>query len=431
MNSDDIFTSGSLTETSVSKGVMALARRLSARHGPVNITAEASGIHIYIPDPELLATDGQKELASKHLAINAEKYLGEGRYSLKGADTADQMEENKQTYIKYRKKGLEVPCAVSMKTGRRYNVSDLLKMLPLEKRKGCIGLKYNAGVNVGAIRKNLVYDENGNLVPDWVGKTTPLSQLPEDHPAIQYLKGRGYDPVLLEYQMAACYCYEAAPEDAAKGRFYGKLPGGTRISPQGRIVLSVLMDGVRWGYQSRIIDMKKDGEYYVWGSDQQWHLIRYMDDEGVVHNTYEPDEYYPKGFDPPKYLNAPGSERNKLLMGYDAAVKVMASRPQSERFCVLVEGPLDAAKLGPPAIAILGKSLSDFQADALAKQFDVICTVMDRDAAGKQCLESIRNRMKARGRRIVNVPVPEGNKDAGDLSYEEASALMKQCDPLH
>lgn len=430
MSTDDIFTSGSLTSASVSEGVMSLARALSAKHGPVNITSEASGIHIYIPDPELLVTDGMKELASKHLAINAEKYLGEGRYSARGATDDEQRKQNKSDYIKYRRQGKEVPCAVSMKTRKTYSVSELLRMLPLERRKECIGLQFKNVVNVGMVRKNLVYDENGNLVPDWVGKTTPLHDLPADHPAIIYLKERGFDPILLEMQMKACYCYEAQPEDPAKNRFYGKLPGGMRISPQGRIILSVLMDGVRWGYQSRLIDKKVNGEYHVWGNDQQWHLIRYMGDDGTVHEVFPPTEYFPKGFAPPKYLNAPGSERNKLLMGYDAAVGAMEGRDKVNRFCVLCEGPLDAAKLGPPAIAILGKSLSDYQADALAKRFDVICTVMDRDAAGKQCLDNIRMRMRARGRRVLDVPVPDGYKDAGDLSYEEAAKLMKQCDPL-
>lgn len=428
--SEDIFTSGSLTSSSVSRSIMALAHRLAERHGPVTITSEASGIHIYIPDPDLLAQDGAKELASKHLAINAEKYLGEGRYSLKGAVTKEQREENKSDYIKYRKQGKEVPCAVSMKTKKVYAVSDLLAMLPIEKRKACLGIRARRAVTIGAAHKNLVYDENGNLVPDWVGETTPLSSLPDDHPAIAYLKDRGFDPFLLEYQFKACYCHKAFPEDAAKNRFYGKLPGGMRISPQGRIVLSVIMDGVRWGYQSRLIDAKRDGKYYVWGDDEKWHLIRYMDDEGFTKEVYPPNEFFPRGFSPPKYLNAPGSERNKLLMGFDAAVAAVADRERKDRFCVLVEGPLDAAKLGPPAIAILGKSLSDFQADALAKRFSVICTVMDRDEAGRQCLANIRAKMGARNIRVTNVPVPEGNKDAGDLSYEEASALMDKCDPL-
>lgn len=430
MTDEDIFITGSMTDSSVSEGIMSLARSLAKRHGPVNITSEASGIHIYIPDPDLLETDGMKELASKHLAINAEKYLGEGRYSIRGADNEEQRQQNRKDYVKYRMNNMEVPCAISMKTQQKYRVTDLLQMAPIEQRIQNLDGKVRKEVTVGAVRKNLVYDANGNLVPDWVGATVPLSSLPDNHPAIEYLRRRGYEPILLERQMAACYCTKAFPEDPAVNRFYGKLPGGMRITPQGRIILSVLMDGVRWGYQSRLIDKTENGKYYVWGDDQKWHLIRYMNDEGAMVEVYPPDSYFPKGFAPPKYLNATGSERNKLLLGYDAAVQSMSRRPKEQRFCVLCEGPLDAAKLGTPAIAILGKSLSDFQADALARRFDIICTVMDRDAAGKQCLDNIKSRMSARGLHVRNVPVPEGVKDAGDLSYEDAYKLMQQCDPM-
>lgn len=427
----EIFTQGSVTEAGLPKSVIALARRLALRHGPVSITSESSGIHIYIPDPELLITDGDKELVKRHLSINAEKYLGIGRYSARGADTDEQKERNKQDYLRYRSKGLEVPCAVSMKTGHRFSVADLLHMMPLEKRKKLSGFNnVQRSITLASIRKNVVYDRFGNLVPDWVGETVPLHELPDDHPAIVYLKDRGYDPLALERQMDACYCIKAKPVDPAVGRFYRRLPGGMTASPQGRIVLSVLMNGVRWGYQSRMIDRKVNGQYFVWGDDEAWHLISVANPDGTITELFPRTEANPNGFDPPKYLNATGSERNKLLMGYDAAVEANSGRDASSTFCVLCEGPLDAAKLGSPAIAILGKSLSDFQADALAKQFNEICTVMDNDEAGRQCLNRIRAKMRERGRHVHNVPVPGNVKDAGDLSYEEAAALMRQCDPL-
>ena len=63
--SDDIYTSGSLTSTAIPEEVTMLAKKLAAKHGPVTITNEASGLHIYIPDPELLIrTSGELRLSN-------------------------------------------------------------------------------------------------------------------------------------------------------------------------------------------------------------------------------------------------------------------------------------------------------------------------------------------------------------------------------
>ena len=81
-------------------------------------------------------------------------------------------------------------------------------------------------------------------------------------------------------------------------------------------------------------------------------------------------------FDPSKYKTAKHSGRE--LMGWDAAIAqadqgvVQFGTPEPVatgdgiRWCVLTEGPLDAARIGPGALCIMGKSLSQENAAKIA-----------------------------------------------------------------
>lgn len=418
MFEEDVLTTGSLSGSSVPKVVMRLAERLAAKHGTVTIADEASGLHIHLADPEELVTSGPKELQSRHLAINAEKYFGIGRYDVDEFPTL----ENKTLYAKYRSKDREVPCAVSMKTGHTFSVEDLLVMPPLKVRLPFFEGVAPGKVIVGANRRLLVKDKYGNMVPEWVEEAVPLTSLPDNHPAIIYLTNRGFDVARLEEQFEACYCTKEKPENRAEGRYYSRLPGGMKNTPQGRIIFSVRMDGVRWGYQSRCIDMWVGDKFFFWSPSEHWELIRKKLPDGSVEEKYPADVRFPKGFAPHKYINATGSERNKLLMGFDAAVRSQESKPFNSRYCVLVEGPLDAGKIGPPGIALLGKSMSEFQADAIKKHFSKVYTMMDNDAAGKQCLAKIQSRLP--NMEVVDIKVPDTVKDVGELSYKEVSDLL-------
>lgn len=416
---EEVLTTGSISESRVPKVIMRLAERLASRHGTVTIAEEASGIHIHLADPEELIASGPKELQSRHLAINAEKYFGIGRYDVDEYPTR----ENKELYAKFRIKDKEVPCAVSMKTGRTFRVEDLLTMPTLQARSHLFKHVSAGKVIVGANKRLLVKDEFGNLVPEWVGAAVPLTVLPANHPAITYLTQRGFDPAKLEKQFEACYCTMEKPESRGEGRYYSRLPGGMKNTPQGRIIFSVRMDGVRWGYQSRYIDTWAGNNHLFWSHEQRWELIERRLEDGTIEERYPADVRFPKGFAPHKYMNATGSERNKLLMGFDAAVASQKDKPFNQRYCVLVEGPLDAGKIGPPGIALLGKSMSDFQAEAIRKHFSKVFTMMDNDAAGKQCLAKIQS--KLHNIDVIDIKVPDHVKDVGDLSYEEVAALIK------
>lgn len=412
---------GALGKGDIHPKIIALAEDLARIHGPVNISSGSSGIHIDIPDPEVLMEDGLKELNRKRLSINAEKYFGIGRYDVDEYPTP----ENRQLYRDFRSKNFEVPCVLCMKTKKRWTVAQLLGMLPLKRRLPHIKVSHR--VTIGSMCKDMVYDENGNIVPNWVGDTIALTKLPKDHPAVQYVLNRGYSPEVLESQFEACYCYKCLPEDRSLGRFYPKLPGGMRQCHQGRIILTIRMNGVRKGYQSRIIDKVENGNYYIWSSEEKWLLIKRMRSDGMLEELYPATEIFPRGFDVAKYLNASGSKRNELLMGYDAAVKFNEGRPYKHSYCILCEGPMDAARLGPPAIAILGSSLSEMQATFLRDKFGYICTCMDKDKAGQACLEVINKRIPERVG--YDVILPDGVKDAGDIAPAAAFNIQMECDP--
>lgn len=412
----DVYTTSSVAGAEVPSSVRALATQLSAKHGPVTIAAESSGYHLYMADPELLLTDGEKELNSKHLAVNASKYLGIDDFDIDLKPT----KANAALYKK-RTSGDEIPCAMCMKTQRPYTVEYLLTCKPLADRAPQFASVLHA-VNTIDNRKRLVYDENGNLVPEGPGKICEIHKLHRDHPAIVYLVHRGFLPALLYKQFRCSYCYEEMPENRAEGRYYGRLINGMKNSPGGRIIFEVRMFGVRQGWQARYIDRIEGGVYSVWSGEEKWEPIRAHLPDGSWKQFFNPTPRFPKGFDPHKYMNAPGSKRNELLMGLDAALEYNASRPLPMRYCYLVEGPLDAAKLREPAIALLGKSMSPQQAQIVRANFSKVFVVMDNDEAGQQCLRKIQTVL---GMSVTEVLLDTTHKDIGELSYVEAAALVK------
>lgn len=396
---------------SIPKEVVKLAEKLERLHGQVSIHRESNGIHLHLPDPELLETDGYKELNSRHLTVNAEKYLGIGRYDVDNYPT----NENHLFWRKYRSLNKEVPCASSMKTGKQYSVDMLLHMLPIEKR----GLNFDK-IRHGVIKgsngaANLVDDGTGTMVPDWCGVTVPLSLLDVNHPAAQYMINRGFDLINLSDVFGLCYCTSAAPENRAKEIYYPRLAGNLKNTHEGRIIIPVWMDGHRTGYQSRVIDLVDTAtdSKYIWQNNK----FNPIKKNGVF--------LYPeKEIKIQKYRNATGSSRNNMLFGYDQAVrwnKLMGNSKENS-IAILVEGPLDAAKIGPPAIAMLGKSLSDTQSTFIKKAFGKIITVGDQDKAGREAVKDIHSKLQ--GYPIDDLTVPYG-KDAGALSYDEARNLVK------
>lgn len=398
--SDIIYAAGA---TAIPEEVIALAKRLEAIHGIVSIHRESNGIHLHIPDPELLKTDGRKEFDSRHCSINAEKYLGIGRYDVDTHPTP----ENRQMWEMYRSRGREVGAATCHKDDRTYPVSYLLSMTPVEKRGIDFG-KIKRHVSIGADgSRNMVDDGTGTMVPNWCGDTVELTKLPLDHPAIMYLVQRGYNPYQESYRYGLCYCTKAAPEDPSKGVYYSRV-GRLKNTPEGRIILPIWINGHRLGYQSRLIDAVDNNGPWVW-QNNRWNRV--SDDEKKKFH---------------KYMNAQGSAKNTLLFGYDQAVRWNEENGKS--ICIISEGPLDAVRLGPPALAMLGSSMSPTQAKLIVDKFKKVIIIGDNDAPGRRAVQKMYGALSDAGLNpscIDELIVPAG-KDVGGMTYEAAQELLNK-----
>lgn len=394
----------------VPKEVMELAEALAERHGVASIHQGARGIHIHIPDPAGLENEGVHALDTRKLQINAEMYLGIGRYDIDRYPTA----ENRKLWNTYRSKGLEVPCCYCQKTGKKnYSVAELLRYKPISQR----GLGLGSRGDIMAVKTgvsdtaNLVDDGTGTMVPAPCGKTVPLTSLPADHPAVVYLRQRRFDPAYAERVYGISYCIEAAPESRAKGIYYGLVAPGLRNTYTGRIIIPIRVDGHTVGCQGRCIDaLTSDGEKIVYDGSR-WVYVG----DGTKKLR--------------KYLNVVGMSRNDALFGFDQADLWNTDNGYygANRRCVLVEGPLDALRVGPPAIAILGAHLSPRQASRIADKFGRVIIAGDNDNAGRKAVESIMQALEGAGMNMAmvdRVTVPSG-KDLGDMETQAALSLVR------
>jgi hypothetical protein len=182
------------------------------------------------------------------------------------------------------------------------------------------------------------------------------------------------------------WCEEEMPEDPKKGRYYPKLPGGFRDTPQGRLVFYAMMNGSALGWQARILDIKDEvqGVWWYWHPyKRQWVGVKYFDRESGSWLFY-PEFMGREGFrfDPSKYRTSRGVSRSAMLMGFDAALQWNASRPMGKKVAGICEGPLDAARAGPPFMPVLGKAFSVEQARLVAGSFDRVIVVGDSDEGG-------------------------------------------------
>ncbi len=117
----------------------------------------------------------------------------------------------------------------------------------------------------------------------------------------------------------------------------------------------------------------------------------------------------------PKYENT-SFPKGGVLLGLDAL---------PFGFCdeiVVVEGPLDAMWLhqhGVHAVALLGSSMSERQADLLAGRFWAVVLAFDADSSGEVCRVQAEMLLKARGVPTRWIRMPEGRGDPQECTAEE------------
>lgn len=382
-----------------------LADRLAAVHGDVHLANEASGWHLYMASPLLIAQGQRNEVHKRHLAVNAARYFGWGdKYEKLSPRSRD-------------KSGL------CMKSKTPYRVSDLLNMPPLSVRLE--GMKDAGKVIDTKARKHLIDDGRGNMIPDHPGVVIPLSQLPADHPANFYMAQRGLTARIpdMERMFGLAWCEEEAPVDREIGRFYRKLHNGWRDTPQGRIIFHAYIRGVRQLWQGRYLEHSDEKTHWMWHPyHKEWFIDAHRESPDHSWVKLPPfDEPFENGngdlvkWDPSKYINAMSSSRQQHgLLGYDAAVSFRQDRMQ--RFAILTEGPVDAGSFGPPAIGGAGSFLSEAAARLIACEFPAVILAYDTDAAGVNGREVARRMLSQEGLRCLDI-YPEPGKDFGAMTH--------------
>ena len=195
---------------------------------------------------------------------------------------------------------------------------------------------------------------NWQLVEELAAATSPgdvtlLSQLPADHPAKIYLRGRNFDPDYLSTAYGLGYCNR---------------PATVYPLARNRIILPIYMYNQMVGWQARTI---------------------------VEHEQ-------------PKYWFRPGMPKSRMLYNFDFAAKWP--------FLIVVEGATKVWRIGGPSVAIFGKSLSFYQRSLIEQQWSgkPVMLLLDSDARDNMA-GIVREMRNTNVVNLVPVYLPQGMPD--------------------
>jgi len=227
-------------------------------------------------------------------------------------------------------------------------------------------------------------------VPIVLPQGTLLTDLSPEHRARLYLRGRGFDPDLLsrDYQVQF-----SEPTDESRPRLY-----------EGRIVVPIFA-------LRRILKPVGSGN-----STEEWLAgwqARSIDDEQLHESS-------------PKYMTATGTKKTALLYGLPQAVKTTGP-------AVIVEGITDAWRVGPRAVAMLGKNISTEQCKLAVRRFRGRTIVVWLDADASEDAKQTQDRLRESrfevgdGARVLLATTPEGRGDPGDCQPEEIRMVIERA----
>lgn len=210
-----------------------------------------------------------------------------------------------------------------------------------------------------------------SVAPRMPGDCVPLDQLPYEHPAITYLHERRFDvaQVTRDYDLSWC---------RRTDRGFGPALN--------RIIIPVRQEGALVGWQARLIG---DPPPRVGPKTKQ--------------NRVD------------KYWSMPGWRRSASLYGLDAA--------RDSDWCILVEGPTDVWRLGPPAVAAFGKGVSVRQIQILAERFRTVFVMLDGDARSE--VDRVTQRLGQHGLTVIKLILP-GKTDPGILASDSVLAVCQK-----
>lgn len=193
------------------------------------------------------------------------------------------------------------------------------------------------------------------------GTVIPLSELPADHPARQYVVSRGFNPDELStnFNVGLCISVDEPRLYTARSRLY--IP----VTYRNELV----------GWQCRAITPKTE----------------------------------------PKYFNAPGMKKSALLYNYDQA--------QSQPYVIVVEGVPSVWRLGKAAVCLFGKTMSYQQQRLIARTWagKPVFLLLDHDA--KPELDRAANTLSNMSVNVVPVELPD-ERDPADYSFSDINSIL-------
>ncbi|KKN73551.1 hypothetical protein LCGC14_0400030 [marine sediment metagenome] len=254
-----------------------------------------------------------KEGESLGLSVSVDPFTGTKRFNVIDGgedykvccpfcgDTRYRLEISHMWQIREKETGYQLGLSVV----RCYNDGcDLNVDAPIERRRWChdrlqnmlkpyIARAHNLQIRApvrGAELKEMTLPE----------KRQPLVELPDHHPAMRYLVGRGFNPQELAQEFELYYCVQDPHPFVSE-----------------RIIIPIRISKKLVGWQAR--------------------MIREPIDED----------------DAPKYYTAAGTAKNRVLYNYD--------RAKETPFGIVVEGVSDVWRVGGAGVAVLGSSISQTQ----------------------------------------------------------------------
>jgi len=231
------------------------------------------------------------------------------------------------------------------------------------------------------------------------GQMVPFASLPDDHPAVEYLRDRkfdlgeirGFDPGRALY-----YC--------THGQYSLAEGMGTT---GGRLIFPVYKDGLIQGWQARYIDRIHPNGYMkdVWDG-HAWRRFQ-KDEQGKWGDHYVP-----------KYYTCPGMPRYSVLYNHDMARNYAA--------IAVVEGPLDQIAVGPASVGTFGKAIAVEQIRLLKTYWSKVFFIRDPDVDTNT--KSYRNMVAEMAGLDLHQLVIPGNRDPGETPRQEIWSLIAKSE---
>ena len=433
---------------------MLALRQLQDRLGPGTWVHSHNGWHMRVGSPALLDKNGMLEVYERHLAINVDKLAllnapkqwtrtngpkvatkmvwihGKAVPDLTGSQAGNSpwiafCNKTQQPYSIYTL--LTTPL---LTTRLKLNREELAKKLPEPSIEELEEMEVYC-------QRSLFKTQKGDL--DWIPKPPgcliPASQMPQDCPGRLWLEHRGFHDVeALERHVGLAWCpWARADYPVRQSKF------GFPVTPAGRLIFQMHRSpGLMTQRGCRTLDPAQT-ECFNW---QAALLVRRFPDYADVWNpetetwevvgdltTDEGKEAFDEWLKAArKYLFPRRSQSNQTLFGYAESVACDLKDRFGNRVCFLTEGVLDAARLGPPAVALGGKFLAHDKCVLLREKFGRLILVPDADDPGQQAIPQVWLNVKKYGampdgRKLLFSVAPPPKSLRTGLPYKDAAEI--------